>query len=108
MRLAILITAVTFSTATARAQDHSNAGTMSDGQVLIEEWAIPYPDSRPRDPFTADGSRVWFVGQRDDYLGWLEPVTGEIGRLDLPAGTGPHNQIVDAEGNVWIAGNRDA
>jgi len=108
MRIANISAAFFLAASPAVAQDFTNAQTMSEGQVLIEEWVIPYPDSRPRDPYTMDGMRVWFVGQRDDYLGWLEPETGEIGRLDLPAGTGPHNQIVDAEGNVWIAGNRDA
>jgi len=108
MRIAYLTIAVLFAAEPAHSQDHSNAGILSDGQVLIEEWAIPYEDTRPRDPFTADGSRVWFVGQRGDYLGWLEPETGEIGRLDLPAGTGPHNQIVGQDGNIWISGNLDA
>lgn len=108
MRLAVLPSALLVFATPVAAQDFSNAGNLEADDVLIEEWTIPYEDTRPRDPFTADGSRVWFVGQRGDYLGWLEPESGEIGRLDLPAGTGPHHQIVDAEGHIWIAGNRDA
>ncbi|WP_421787396.1 virginiamycin B lyase family protein [Hyphobacterium sp.] len=109
MRTAILTAGLCAALAApALAQDFTNAGDRDADDVLIEEWTIPYENSRPRDPFTADGERIWFVGQRDDYLGWLYPRTGEIGRLDLPEGTGPHNQIVDADGNVWIAGNRDA
>lgn len=108
MRPALLPLAFLLAAAPAAAQDFTNTGTLDADDVLIEEWTIPHEDTRPRDPFTADGERVWFVGQRGDYLGWLEPATGETGRLDLPAGTGPHNQIVDAEGHIWIAGNRDA
>jgi virginiamycin B lyase len=108
MRLALLTSAFALAASPALAQDFTSAGIMDDDDVLIEEWTIPYADTRPRDPYTADGQRIWFVGQRGDYLGWLEPESGEIGRLDLPAGTGPHNQIVDAEGHIWIAGNRDS
>lgn len=108
MRLAILTSIFALAASPALAQDYTNAATMDGDDVQIDEWWVPYEDTRPRDPYTADGERVWFVGQRGDYLGWLEPATGEIGRLDLPVGTGPHNQIVDAEGNIWIAGNRDA
>lgn len=92
----------------ALAQDFTNAGARDGDDILIEEWTIPYPDTRPRDPFTTDGERIWFVGQRGDYLGWLYPRTGEIGRWMMPEGTGPHNQIVASDGMVWFAGNRDA
>lgn len=108
MRLSFLLSAFAMAASPALAQDFTNAGSLGEGQVLIEEWTIPYEDTRPRDPFTTDGERIWFVGQRGDYLGWLYRETGEIGRWDMPEGTGPHNQIVDAEGMVWFAGNRDA
>ncbi|WP_243663679.1 Vgb family protein [Rhodothermus marinus] len=76
--------------------------------VEITEWEVPWPDTRPRDPYVDRDGRVWFVGQRGDYAAYLDPATGEFTRFDLPEGTGPHNLIVDESGFVWIAGNRDA
>ncbi|MCH9014164.1 MAG: lyase [Gemmatimonadetes bacterium] len=74
--------------------------------VVIREWEVPWADTRPRDPHTDDVGRVWFVGQRGDYVAYLDPSTGEFRRYELDAGTGPHNLIVDRDGQVWYAGNR--
>ena len=52
--------------------------------------------------------KVWFVGQRSDYVAYLEPASGEFVKFDLEEGAGPHNQIVDPDGTVWYAGNRAA
>lgn len=76
--------------------------------VEIREWEVPWPGTRPRDPYVAPDGRVWFVGQTGHYVAWLEPGTGEFGRVDLAPGTGPHNLIVGGEGSVWYAGNRAA
>ena len=75
-------------------------------QVEIQEWEVPWEQSRPRDPYMAPDGRVWFVGQRSDYAAVLDPRTGEFERFDLPEGAGPHTLIVDDEGIVWYAGNR--
>jgi virginiamycin B lyase len=75
--------------------------------VDIQEWDVPWPDTRPRDPYVGPDGRVWFVGQRADYAAWLDPETGRFERHDLPEGAGPHNLIVDEAGVVWYAGNRD-
>ena len=74
--------------------------------IAIEEWEVPYENSRPRDPYVGPDGRVWFVGQRSDYAAWLDRETGEFTRFDLPDGAGPHNLIVDDGGVVWYAGNR--
>ncbi|MEE8117941.1 MAG: lyase [Gammaproteobacteria bacterium] len=76
--------------------------------VEFDTWEVPWPKSRPRDPFvTADG-RVWFVGQGDNYAAYLDPESGEFRRYELSKGTGPHNLIVADNGAVYFAGNRDA
>lgn len=75
--------------------------------VEIDEWTVPFENSRPRDPYVADDGRVWFVGQTGDYVGWLDPGTGAFGRHALPDGAGPHNLVIDDEGFIWYAGNRD-
>ncbi|GIV62023.1 MAG: hypothetical protein KatS3mg044_0889 [Rhodothermaceae bacterium] len=76
--------------------------------LRIDEWPVPWENSRPRDPYVGPDGRVWFVGQRADYAAYLVPETGEFKRYDLEAGAGPHNLIVDDEGYVWYAGNRAA
>jgi virginiamycin B lyase len=76
--------------------------------VEIREWPVPWKDTRPRDPAVDRQGRVWFVGQRGDYVGWLDPASGTFGRHELEAGTGPHNVIVGADGQLWVAGNTAA
>ncbi len=84
------------------------AAAADNESVEITEWTVPWEDSRPRDPFVESATRVWFVGQRSDYIGLLDPETGAFRKFDLDKGTGPHNLIVDAGGTVWYAGNRAA
>jgi virginiamycin B lyase len=71
----------------------------------ITEWKVPWPDSRPRDPFTLDGKTVWFCGQVGHYLGKLETGSGTFSKVDLPDLAGPHNLVIDEAGSVWYAGN---
>ena len=73
--------------------------------VRIQEWQVPWPDTRPRDPYLAPDGRVWFVGQVGNYLAVFDPETGKFRRHDLPAGTKPHTVVVDQDGFPWIAGN---
>lgn len=73
----------------------------------IEEWKVPWENSRPRDPYAESASRVWFVGQRGNYIANLNPETSEFSKIDLPEKALPHNVIVD-QGIVWYAGNGDA
>lgn len=77
-------------------------------QVEITEWPVPWPDTRPRDPDVAPNGVIWLVGQGGDYAARFDPETGEFRRKELPPGTGPHNIIIDWDGTLWIAGNRQA
>lgn len=74
--------------------------------VEITEWAVPWAETRPRDPYPDGQGRIWFVGQRADYVAYLDPSTGEFRRYDLEPGAGPHTVIVDSEDIPWYAGNR--
>lgn len=73
--------------------------------VEIREWKVPWPDTRPRDPFAVSENEVWFVGQVGSYLARLDAAKGAFARLDLPDRAAPHNLVVDEEGVVWYAGN---
>ncbi|UCF42159.1 MAG: lyase [Gemmatimonadota bacterium] len=82
---------------------HRPDGTVKE--VDITEWQVPWENTRPRDPYVGPDGRVWFVGQRDDYVASLEPQSGAFARYELEEGAGPHNLIVDEDGFVWYAGN---
>lgn len=105
MRFAALLATAAFA-APAAAQDFSS--DPGEGRILIEEWTVPYEESRPRDPYTIDGDTIWFVGQRSDYLATFDTGSGAFRRIDLPEGAGPHNVIVAEDGTPYYAGNRDA
>ncbi len=77
----------------------------AQNQVTITEWVVPYPESRPRDPFATSADKIWFVGQRTGYLAYFDPGTEEFTQITLPEGSGPHNIIADSDGNAWYAGN---
>lgn len=76
--------------------------------IRIEEWPVPWPGTRPRDPYVGPSGAVWFVGQGGDYVARFNADTDTFERIDLERGTGPHNLIVDDRGFVWYAGNRAA
>lgn len=75
-------------------------------ELDIREWAVPFEESRPRDPYAESADSVWFVGQRAGYLAHLDVGSGKIDKIDLKDGSGPHNLIVGSDGIVWYAGNR--
>lgn len=73
--------------------------------ATIEEWQVPWEETRPRDPWVHDGT-VWFVGQAGNYVATLNPENGEFKRYEIPEGAHPHTVIVDNRG-AWYAGNLD-
>lgn len=81
-------------------------GVVPAQQVEIQEWEVPYPESRPRDPYVAPDGKVWFVGQRTHYVASFDPNTGQFNKIDLPGQAGPHNLVVDDKGTIWYTGNR--
>lgn len=81
------------------------AAEVKEPAVEITEWEVPWPDTRPRDPWYGPEDKVWFVGQVGHYVATLDPKTGAFKRYDLEKGAGPHTVIVD-EAGAWYAGNR--
>jgi virginiamycin B lyase len=102
-RATILSLSSAFAVTAAPAQEPQE---MAAGEPQIQEWPVPYPESRPRDPYVGPDGRVWFVGQRSHYVAVFDPQSGEFEKYDLEDGTGPHNLIVDPEGAIYYAGNR--
>ena len=83
------------------------AADSASAPVKIDEWTVPWEQSRPRDPYADAHKRVWFVGQTGNYIAYLDPATGKFKRYEIEDGTHPHNLIVDKAGAVWYAGNQN-
>jgi len=81
-----------------------DARAQSNQAPEVEEWHVQW-EGRPRDPHLAPDGRVWFVGQRGNYIGVFEPESEEFRRYEIPEGTAPHSLIVDESGTVWYMGN---
>lgn len=79
------------------------AAPLHADKAVIDEWLVPWPESRPRDPWVHEGD-VWFVGQRSHYVARFDPDSEAFRQYPLPEGAGPHTVIVDERG-AWYAGN---
>ena len=97
--LALSLVATPFLATRAAAQTTRNSA--ADEPKL---WSTPW-NGRPRDPFADQKGNVWFVGQAGNYIGRLDPKTGEFKRYEIASGTHPHNLVVNAKGEVWFTGN---
>ena len=88
----------------------AQGGSRQAGNAASEPktWTTPFdPKAVPRDPFADQQGRVWFVGQRGNFVAYFVPETGEFKQYTIDPGTGPHNLVVDAKGMVWYTGNRN-
>lgn len=92
-----------FFTGDASADHHKSANGLATAE--IQEWDVPWEDTRPRDPWVHNGT-VWFVGQSGNYVATLNPDSGDFKRYEIPEGAHPHTVIVDDRG-AWYAGNLD-
>jgi virginiamycin B lyase len=72
----------------------------------MKEWSIER-GGRSRDPYVAPDGKVYFAGQQGNYVGRVDPATGEVRYYELEENTNPHTVIVDDQGIVWYAGNRN-
>jgi virginiamycin B lyase len=74
--------------------------------VLIKEWDVPTPNSRPHDPAVAPDGSLWYTGMHSNTIGRLDPATGKIKEYPLKTpDSGPHGLIADKEGDIWFTAN---
>jgi virginiamycin B lyase len=78
----------------------------SNVQVVIREWDVPTPDSRPHDPEAAPDGSLWYTGQLANKLGRLDPKSGTIREFPVKTpDSGPHGLAADNAGNIWFTAN---
>jgi len=76
--------------------------------LSFEEWLVPTPGQRARDPVEGPDGAIWWVGQWADILGRIDPVSGAMSEYDLPPGAKPHSVEIGPDGSVWYTGNKNA
>jgi virginiamycin B lyase len=103
--LSLLLTFLFIGCANSDAEQ-AESNTPADVIVSVEEWDVPFDDTRSRDPYVAPDGSVYFAGQRAHYVGHFNPETEEFRELPLEDGAGPHTVTVADDGTVWYAGNR--
>jgi virginiamycin B lyase len=74
----------------------------------VEEYLLP-PGAHPHDVAPAADGGVWYTGQHDGTLGYLDPVSGDVSVIPLGQGSRPHGVIVGPHGSPWVTdGGLDA
>ena len=76
--------------------------------VIYTVYALPRPSIQPHDVVVDRSGRVWFSEFGDDYLGQLDPRTGEVKEYPIPTmrpqePKGSLDLEFDEQGNLWIA-----
>lgn len=76
-------------------------------ELDIDSWQVPTLGQRSRDPAEAPDGSIWWTGQSGNLIGRLDPATGTMQEVMLPAGTYPHSVTPAANGDIWYLGNRN-
>ena len=67
----------------------------------LQAYKVP-AGSRPHDVAPAADGGVWYTGQGNGKLGWLDPATGATREVPLGTGSAPHGVITGPDGAPWI------
>jgi virginiamycin B lyase len=67
----------------------------------LTEFAVP-AGSHPHDVAPAADGGVWYTGQQNGTLGYLDPTTRSVREIPLEPGSAPHGVIVGPDGAPWI------
>ena len=68
---------------------------------VLESYPVA-AGSRPHDVAPAADGGVWYTGQGNGTLGWLDPESGEVREIALGPGSAPHGVIVGDDDTAWV------
>lgn len=76
-------------------------------RVIITEYDLPRPDTMPHDTIVDFDGTIWYCDFGQQYLGHLDPTTGEAVEYAVPAlrpgfPTGCRDVVLDQEGTLWL------
>lgn len=81
----------------------SPAATAAAGALTFQVQTYPVPaGTHPHDVAPASDGGVWYTGQHNATLGWLDPATGAVHEVPLGAGSEPHGVISGPDGAAWV------
>ena len=91
------------SPATSPAGSASAVETAPDGPGPIEQSVFRVPSgAHPHDVAPASDGGIWYTGQQNGTLGWLDPATGDVREARLPTGAAPHGVVTGPDGAAWV------
>src|SRR5215207_6357840 len=70
------------SPSVAPSPEATTAGTLAFG---VESYPVS-AGAHPHDVAVASDGGIWYTGQQNGTLGWLDPATGAVREADLPNG----------------------
>ena len=77
--------------------------TPATGPLTFETETFRVPaGAHPHDVAVDPHGGVWYTGQRNGTLGWLDPTTGEVKEVPLGRGSAPHGVVVGADGRAYV------
>jgi virginiamycin B lyase len=92
--------------ATRPAAATSSASPAASGAIGALTFSVQaYPvtaGAHPHDVAVASDGGIWYTGQANGTLGWLDPATGEVREAKLPGGAAPHGVISGPDGAAWV------
>lgn len=78
-------------------------GSVAAGGLVFATRTYDVPDgAHPHDVAVASDGGIWYTGQRNQTLGWLDPESGHIREARLPHGAAPHGVITGPDGAAWV------
>jgi virginiamycin B lyase len=98
--------AATGSTPTPLASPPASSPTAAatvPGPLTFAVQTYDVPDgAHPHDVAPASDGGVWYTGQHDGTLGWLDPATGQVRQVSLGPGAAPHGVVSGPDGAAWV------
>lgn len=95
-------TAPSTPTTTAPTEPSAPAASQA-GELVITTQTYRVPDgAHPHDVAVASDGGIWYTGQQNGTLGWLDPETGDVREAQLPAGAAPHGVVTGPDGAGWV------
>jgi virginiamycin B lyase len=99
--LGLLASVIAVKASSVNVEANPIAALQETAEFTVTEYDVP-AGSHPHDVAPAVDGGVWFTAQAREYLGWLNPETGEIKQIPLGQGSQPHGVILGPDGAPWI------
>lgn len=78
-------------------------GASTSGTLTFQVERFPVtPGAHPHDVAIASDGGIWYTGQGNETLGWLDPESGDVREAELPSGARPHGVISGPDGAAWV------